>query len=84
MVQYREDEDLGLVSKPSRQGQRAHSATPLQTHLSHTGLHHDDSDVTLNVCLGKEFTGATLSFCGGFGDSLHRKHTHTYTHQKGR
>ena len=47
-------------------------------------MHHDDSDVTLNVCLGKEFTGATLSFCGGFGESLHRKHTHTYTHQKGR
>ena len=23
-------------------------------------MHHDDSDVTLNVCLGREFTGATL------------------------
>ncbi|KAL1527926.1 hypothetical protein AB1Y20_009299 [Prymnesium parvum] len=47
-------------------------------------MHHDDSDVTLNVCLGKEFTGATLSFCGGFGTEAHRKHVHTYTHRVGR
>ena len=47
-------------------------------------VHHDDSDVTLNVCLGREFTGATLSFCGGFGAADHRKHVHTYTHQVGR
>ena len=47
-------------------------------------MHHDDSDVTLNVCLGKEFTGATLSFCGGFGQREHRKHTHTYAHALGR
>jgi hypothetical protein len=47
-------------------------------------MHHDDSDVTLNVCLGKEFTGATLSFCGGFGTRSHRKHTHTYSHARGR
>lgn len=44
-------------------------------------MHHDDSDVTLNVCLGREFTGATLSFCGGFGHADHRKHIHTYHHQ---
>ena len=37
-------------------------------------MHHDDSDVTLNVCLGREFTGATLSFCGGFGAADHRRH----------
>ena len=47
-------------------------------------MHHDDSDVTLNVCLGKEFTGATLSFCGGFGRTGHRKHSHTYAHARGR
>lgn len=47
-------------------------------------MHHDDSDVTLNVCLGKDFTGATLSFCGGFGLADHRKHVHTYKHEKGR
>ena len=47
-------------------------------------MHHDDSDVTLNVCLGREFTGATLCFCGGFGAPDHRKHTHTYRHAVGR
>jgi len=47
-------------------------------------MHHDDSDVTLNVCLGRQFTGATLSFCGGFGATDHRKHTHTYHHRVGR
>ena len=47
-------------------------------------MHHDDSDVTLNVCLGREFTGATLSFCGGFGLDGHRKHVHTYSHERGR
>ena len=47
-------------------------------------MHHDDSDVTLNCCLGKDFTGATLSFCGGFGMAGHRKHLHTYSHQLGR
>jgi hypothetical protein len=47
-------------------------------------MHHDDSDVTLNVCLGRHFTGATLSFCGGFGQPGHRKHVHTYSHERGR
>lgn len=47
-------------------------------------MHHDDSDVTLNVCLGKDFEGATLSFCGAFGSAEHRKHVHTYTHRVGR
>ena len=27
-------------------------------------MHTDASDVTLNVCLGKDFTGAGLTFCG--------------------
>ena len=48
-------------------------------------MHHDDSDVTLNVCIGKEFGGATLTFCGSlFDNDTHRKHAHTYTHQRGR
>ena len=29
-----------------------------------TGFHVDDSEVTLNVCLGKEFTGGDLFFRG--------------------
>eukprot|EP00928_Gymnodinium_smaydae_P045724 TRINITY_DN30439_c0_g1_i1.p1 TRINITY_DN30439_c0_g1~~TRINITY_DN30439_c0_g1_i1.p1 ORF type:complete len:539 (+),score=120.04 TRINITY_DN30439_c0_g1_i1:116-1618(+) len=47
-------------------------------------MHEDDSDVTLNVCLGKEFEAATLSFCGLSADIDHRKLKHTYAHRKGR
>lgn len=47
-------------------------------------MHEDDADVTLNVCLGKEFEAATLSFCGLAADLDHRKLKHTYQHQKGR
>lgn len=48
-------------------------------------MHIDDSDVTFNVCLGdSNFTGATLVFCGTFGESNHRKVSHTYHHQVGR
>jgi len=47
-------------------------------------MHEDDSDVTLNVCLGKSFTAATLSFCGMACATEHRKLQHTYAHQKGR
>lgn len=47
-------------------------------------MHTDDSDVTFNVCLGENFTGSTLSFCGMFGASNHRKFTHVYHHEIGR
>eukprot|EP00438_Fugacium_kawagutii_P023546 Skav200901 [mRNA] locus=scaffold1581:222139:223539:+ [translate_table: standard] len=47
-------------------------------------MHEDDSDVTLNACLGKDFSGATLSFCGLVTDEKHRKLQHTYAHEKGR
>ena len=36
-------------------------------------MHTDASDITLNVALGREFTGATLQFCGRMGDADHRK-----------
>eukprot|EP00967_Tisochrysis_lutea_P138180 scaffold248999_cov30-Tisochrysis_lutea.AAC.1 len=36
-------------------------------------LHHDASEVTLNVCLGGDFKGGALRFCGQFGASSHRK-----------
>ena len=29
-----------------------------------TGLHVDDSEVTLNICLGKQFSGGELFFRG--------------------
>lgn len=48
-------------------------------------MHTDDSDVTFNVCLGESnFTGATLVFCGMFGEVDHRQQTHTYHHEVGR
>merc|ERR550532_96619 len=47
-------------------------------------MHEDDSDVTLNVCLGKEFSAATLSFCGLACEDDHRKLKYTYAHAKGR
>ena len=36
-------------------------------------MHTDDSDVTFNVCLGREFEAAGLTFCGGVGSSQHRQ-----------
>lgn len=47
-------------------------------------MHTDDSDVTFNICLGLEFDGAGLPFCGMMGAANHRKHTYTYQHVKGR
>ena len=46
--------------------------------------HTDDSDVTFNVCLGKEFKGAGLTFCGVIGTPGHRKHTMQFMHELGR
>lgn len=47
-------------------------------------MHTDDSDVTFNVCLGEQFTGAKLQFCGDMGQPNHRQWTHEYQHQVGR
>ena len=46
-------------------------------------MHVDNSDVTFNVCLGKEFTGAGLAFCGYMGEPAHRHLSYTYVHRKG-
>lgn len=40
------------------------------------GFHVDDSEVTLNVCLGKHFTGGELFFRGVRCE----KHVNTETH----
>lgn len=45
--------------------------------------HVDDSEVTLNVCLGREFDGGRLVLCGGFGTKDHRVLRATYMHKKG-
>jgi len=47
-------------------------------------MHTDDSDVTFNVCIGREFTGSGLTFCGGMGKPDHRKFSHRYEHVIGR
>jgi ubiquitin-protein ligase len=46
-------------------------------------MHTDDSDVTFNTCLGLDFDGAGLQFCGQMGAENHRKHTYTFHHKKG-
>ena len=46
-------------------------------------MHTDDSDVTFNICLGRQFEGANLEFCGRFGAEDHRKHTYTHAHVRG-
>ena len=46
-------------------------------------MHTDDSDVTFNICLGRQFEGANLEFCGKFGAEGHRKHTYTHAHVRG-
>ncbi|CAK9109063.1 2-oxoglutarate and iron-dependent oxygenase domain-containing protein ICU11 (Protein INCURVATA 11) [Durusdinium trenchii] len=46
-------------------------------------MHTDDSDVTFNVCLGLDFAGAGLQFCGAAGAANHRKYSMTYSHKKG-
>jgi len=43
-------------------------------------MHTDDSDVTFNVCLGIDFSGAKLQMCGLMGAPEHRKQTCTYSH----
>eukprot|EP00927_Polykrikos_kofoidii_P066169 TRINITY_DN61817_c0_g1_i1.p1 TRINITY_DN61817_c0_g1~~TRINITY_DN61817_c0_g1_i1.p1 ORF type:complete len:551 (+),score=77.36 TRINITY_DN61817_c0_g1_i1:142-1794(+) len=47
-------------------------------------IHTDDSDVTFNVCLGRDFTGAGLRFCGNQGSAHHRHSSALYFHRKGR
>jgi hypothetical protein len=46
-------------------------------------LHTDDSDVTWNICLGKEFTGSGLTFCGQIAQADHRQYKCSYQHRLG-
>ena len=48
-------------------------------------MHHDASEVTLNVCLGRDaFEGSGLRFCGRFGSAEHRRETCELRHAPGR
>jgi hypothetical protein len=47
-------------------------------------MHTDDSDITWNICLGKEgFEGSGLTFCGVMAQPNHRKLQGQYTHLVG-
>ena len=47
-------------------------------------MHHDASEATLNVCLGRDpFPGGGLRFCGRYGDPNHRKNSIVHSHTKG-
>lgn len=48
-------------------------------------MHHDASEVTLNVCLGRDgFQGGDLLFCGLADSAQHRKYQYSLKHIKGR
>jgi hypothetical protein len=48
-------------------------------------MHHDASEVTMNVCLGRDnFRGGDLLFCGMADGNDHRKYQFSYKHVKGR
>ncbi|KAK7248893.1 procollagen-lysine 5-dioxygenase [Aureococcus anophagefferens] len=49
----------------------------------HLDVHTDDSDVTFNACLGRDFEGCGLVFCGMIGAKDHRQHCKTYEHRVG-
>ena len=47
-------------------------------------MHTDDSDVTFNLCLGRNFSGASLTVCGDSRTADHRQFFHSYVHVIGR
>jgi hypothetical protein len=48
-------------------------------------MHHDASEATLNVCLGRDdFTSGGLRFCGHYGNADHRLTQLVHSHTKGR
>jgi hypothetical protein len=48
------------------------------------GFHYDSSEVTLNLCLGKEFQGGSLYFCGLLKDRSTHKEKFEFHHKPGR
>uniref|UniRef100_A0A7S4C3W3 Fe2OG dioxygenase domain-containing protein n=2 Tax=Chrysotila carterae TaxID=13221 RepID=A0A7S4C3W3_CHRCT len=47
-------------------------------------MHTDDSDVTFNICLGRNFSGAALTICGDSRSPTHRQFFKNYEHVRGR
>ena len=84
MVQYRADEVT--PPPPLQEQQRApppRQQSPQQQDLG-LDMHTDDSDVTFNVCLGRNFSGAALAICGDSRTPHHRQFHHSYSHERGR
>ncbi len=46
-------------------------------------MHTDNSEVTFNVCLGRDFRAAGLTFCGEMGAPEHRHFSHRHEHSVG-
>lgn len=49
----------------------------------HLDMHTDDSDITCNVCIGRNFKGGDLAFCGMQYEQTHRKLRSVYIHKVG-
>jgi len=47
------------------------------------GFHYDDSELTLNICLGKTFTGGDLYFKGLYSQPQTHGEEYIYSHKKG-
>lgn len=47
-------------------------------------FHYDSSEVTINVCLGKKFTGGSLYFCGLYNDPSSHDEDYEFEHKKGK
>jgi len=61
---------LPLSTSPRHQFPNANKANPRPPVVCQ--MHTDDSDVTVNACLGDDFTASGLSFCGYVGAPDHR------------
>ena len=50
----------------------------------HLDMHTDDSKITCNVCLGRNFAGGDLAFCGGLqnDETNHRRLRHIHHHSQ--
>eukprot|EP00978_Attheya_sp_CCMP212_P027142 scaffold90499_cov53-Attheya_sp.AAC.2 len=81
VVQYRAKDIDEKVSNAS-----SSNATDNIDNNAGLDMHHDASEATLNVCLGRdEFTSGGLRFCGKYGDRNHRSAQQLLqTHTRGR
>ncbi len=48
------------------------------------GFHYDESEITLNVCLGKKFSGGSLYFSGLLEDPKTHNENFEYFHTPGK